>query len=443
MISPARIIRFVYATAVVAGITIALSEATLRLAPQVIPLTLLVHFNPDLRAYIAESLGYPHQRGRRTVARDDDGVPLWLPAPGQTVVVRSRDPGAVERMVMDWRGFCNPREKSHKDYRAELVALGDSFTWCTSVRATDTWAHRLSRLGNFSTYNVSTPAIGPYEYVQLLKAYGLAMQPRAVLMTIYEGNDLRDALKHRRYVDEVAGNPKNGPMDGEAETEFRHGDELSVLGQLYFATLDGPLGRISYAVNVVLTATNLASVSFRAAVENAQTGRATGLGAPEGGSDIDFRYRIARGKLQIAFNSENTDRDEVEHARMLAEGETDFSVFDAALAEFVALSRDLNFEPIIVYAPSAHTAYARHVTFTDTRLADVMPAFSLAQRQYFAKKARELGYRFVDPTAALQDAAEHATGSELLYFPGNLHFSAGGHRVFAAALADELSDLRR
>ena len=38
--------------------------------------------------------------------------------------------------------------------------------------------------------------IGPYEYVQVLKQFGLQRRPRIVIMNIYEGNDLRDTLRY-------------------------------------------------------------------------------------------------------------------------------------------------------------------------------------------------------------------------------------------------------
>ena len=48
-------------------------------------------------------------------------------------------------------------------------------------------------------YNLSVAGIGPYEYVELLRRYGLPLGPRVVVMNIYEGNDLRDVLKFVRH----------------------------------------------------------------------------------------------------------------------------------------------------------------------------------------------------------------------------------------------------
>ena len=46
-----------------------------------------------------------------------------------------------------------------------------------------------------TTYNLGVPGVGPYEYLEILRRFGLALEPRIVLLNIYEGNDLRDAVR--------------------------------------------------------------------------------------------------------------------------------------------------------------------------------------------------------------------------------------------------------
>jgi hypothetical protein len=78
--------------------------------------------------------------------------------------------------------------------------------------------------------------------------------------------------------------------------------------------------------------------------------------APE---DVNFRYelRLADGTI-VPFNVQNADRAEVRYARLLQRGEVQLSAFDDALARFVAVGHEHEFQPIVSYAPSAHTAYA-------------------------------------------------------------------------------------
>jgi hypothetical protein len=68
-----------------------------------------------------------------------------------------------------------------------------------------------------------------------------------------------------------------------------------------------------------------------------------------------------------------------------------------------------------------------------------MPWFSQAQRDFLRSKGEVLGYRFVDLTPALQQAASEHGGRALLYFPTNVHLSQLGNDVVAKALADVLA----
>ena len=245
-----KIPRLVFSSVFIAFLTAVLLEVGLRIAPSLIPMFLLIHFNEDLQSEIAFRLDYPSKSNHKTIPRDDGGPILWLPMPGQTVSWKFRDPGVVNRVVMDWRGFCNPPEKCVRDFRSDIVAVGDSFTWCTAMKPEDAWPSRVSDLAGTSTYNLSRGGMGLYEYVKLLKAFGLDIRPRVVILNVYEGNDLHDALKYHRHRYKAA-------------SEFRRGSEgkkksvkLSPLGRLFFALLESRSGRYSYALNLAMTATN-------------------------------------------------------------------------------------------------------------------------------------------------------------------------------------------
>ena len=128
----------------------------------------------------------------------------------------------------------------------------------------------------------------------------------------------------------------------------------------------------------------------------------------------------------VDFNLQNADESEVRSALGLKNGDTDFSAFEGALSGFVALAREHGFMPIVAYSPSAYTAYADFVEFEDPSLGELMPWFSRTQREFLRSKARELGYRFVDLTPAMQAAANDLQEKELIYHPVNVHFTDKG-----------------
>ena len=117
------------------------------------------------------------------------------------------------------------------------------------------------------------------------------------------------------------------------------------------------------------------------------------------------------------------------------EGKIRLDLFDEALRNFVELANEHHFVPIVVYTPSAYTAYGARVRFRDPGIEPVLRFFSDAQRRYFADKARELGYRFLDLTPALQAAADRLGRDGLLYFRTNVHLTQKGHEVVAEEIA--------
>jgi hypothetical protein len=199
--------------------------------------------------------------------------------------------------------------------------------------------------------------------------------------------------------------------------------------------LNNVLGRHSYAINFLVTGLGKAYEAVKTALLPALGGSVP--------ARINFRYRLNFAEGAVPFNLYNADRDEVRHAQWLRMGMISLEDFTAALTQFVALSRAHGFTPIVSYSPSAYTAYADFVEFEDTALSDLMPWYSRTQREFFRHKAEELGYVFVDITPDLQAAASVLQGATLLYYPGNVHFTAAGNRVVAEVLAPVITGRTR
>lgn len=133
--------------------------------------------------------------------RSDGGPPMSLFQPYAKIAYSFSDPGTVNVVKMDEEGFCNPPGLYRQTERFDILVVGDSFTWCTTVAPEDAWVAQLAALTSQTTYNLSKPGIGPYEYLELLKHFGLPKSPKRVVMSLYEGNDLRDALAYKAYTD--------------------------------------------------------------------------------------------------------------------------------------------------------------------------------------------------------------------------------------------------
>jgi hypothetical protein len=317
-----------------------------------------------------------------------------------------RQYGAVELTPQDSNGFCNSGDKAHRDHN-DIVFIGDSFTWCTAIPAQSTFAYLLETATGHTTYNLGVPGIGPYEYVELLRRFGLKYTPRIVVMSIYEGNDLRDGIRYQKYVDErrtataPGREPESTPEGTARPSIFKR------------------LKNSSYSLSYIGAALEALSKRFHE-------------------EKINFHYRVKSSGNAVPMNVTNADTDEVKSARLLAQGKVGLEVWRMALVEFAKLAREYRFEPIVIYIPSGYTAYASSVVFEDAAVAAAVSSQSSLQREYLGGLARELGLEFLDITNYLQEAV---VSSPLAYYPANVHLTEQGHALIARTLEPQLRRL--
>ena len=400
----------------VAAITLGGIEVGLRLLPNLIPLGLLVEFQPDLRLSIAQRRHLQNYSQVWTFPRDDGGPALRLFRPFTRLDFEFHDTRGWVPVQLDANGFCNPPQ-SYDVPEIDIMVVGDSFTWCHGLEPQAVWGRQLAVFTGMSTYIIGRGNTGPYEYLQLLKWFGLPKRPKFVVFNIYEGNDLRDSVLYHKYVKATAA----------GETLYADAADHKSGPPIYDTLLNNVLGRHSYAFNFLVTGLGKTYDLVKEAI--------LPIFLDTVPAQINFRYRLNFADGSVPFNVYNRDRDEVRHAQWLRMGMISLADFTNALKQFVALSRAHGFTPIVSYSPSAYTAYADFVEFEDAALSDLMTWYSRTQREFFRSKAAELGYVFVDITPALQAAARAFQGKTLIYYPANVHFNAAGNRVVAEVLA--------
>ncbi len=407
--------------AVVAIVLVGL-EILLRVYPAAIPLAFLQHFQEDLRLSIAQRLHLPNRYNFLEVPRDDGGPLLLRHRPGLQYTPRSRDHGDAKAIVYDEAGFCNPNGHERAGEPVEIIAVGDSFTDC-NVRAERSWPALLQTFSGRRTYNLGMQGVGTYEYVQILKQFGLQKNPRIVLMNVYEGNDLRDALRYWDHRNNQGGAAEVGKLNS------GRGNWLS---------------RHSYVVNLGTAAwQEWVQRAWRSLTE-VEPQLKKGLDAIDKDS-LDFRYVLHLEDGDVPFNVDNADRDELRLALVMDQGLIDLEMFDEAFETFARLAQEEGFLPLITYSPSAYTAYADYVEFADPSVGPVLVRYSARLRAYFRDVADRFGVRFFDLTPDLQaaiDAQGSAQGERLLYGAHGVHYAVEGHRVVAQALTRFLATLR-
>ncbi len=393
------------------AIFLAALEAGLRLIPAAIPLAMLQHFEPELRSHIASRRNLSTKKDTVLVPRDDGGPAdrMWIYRPEAEIHYDFDEPRTVPRVRVDKQGFCNPDPVAYDDSPSfDVIVVGDSFSWCLAVEPSDTWPARFETLTGLATYNLGHPGRGLYEYLQLLKNLGLRKSPRIVVMNVYEGNDFRDAFFFHKA------RAERGSAVARQTCPF---DSARVCDLIEHAN-NSFLGRHSYAYNL------LAATAWR-------------LAASADKNEIDFGYQVTFSDgSSVEMNSNNADRDEVEFAQRLEDGRLDVTLFDPALAEFRDLAEQWGFVPILLYTPSAYSVYAGMTTFDDPNIERTMRNYSNSLRRYFAAKAQELGFLYLDLTPQLAAAARASGADDLLYFRTNVHFTQSGHQTVATQLAE-------
>lgn len=107
----------------------------------------------------------------------------------------------------DNKGFRNPEVPA----KVDLVALGDSQTYGSSVKPEHSWPRQLENIIVETTYNMAYGGWGPPSSLILWDA-AIAFEPKIVIATFYPGNDLYDAFnavyKRNEFVELKSSDPQ-------------------------------------------------------------------------------------------------------------------------------------------------------------------------------------------------------------------------------------------
>jgi hypothetical protein len=377
-------------------------EVVLRSSPDLISIEHLERFPPRLRERLASARGLPTTGSRPVIdstERSDGGPDLHLHAPSRSVLMPAApediELGAIESIPMDAKGFCNAPAKADRQ-TADVLVLGDSFSWCVGTRPEDAASSYLEDITSLAVYNLSIPGIGPYEELELLRRFGLDLRPRYVVLNLYEGNDLRDV---GRFLD------------------FKLKGKLKDRGE----SKEGILSW-SFAVSYL-------DASIQIVIRRVKAW-----------ASADFRYSVVVDEKRVPMNVQNSDIDEVRNARRMIEGKITPDLLAEPISNLGKLAVERGFSPIVTYIPSAYTAYQRSVQFSDPGTGEAVQRASEAQRNWLSRHASNLGVTYIDFTPAFQDAA--ANGG-LTHFPATIHLTPRGHRVVAEGVAALIGNTER
>ena len=282
----------------------------------------------------------------------------------------------------------------------DVISIGDSFLGAADSED-DTLSDWLGRLSGHSVLNLSLGFYGPYQYLELLREYGLAERPRYAVMYFFAGNDISDIQQYERW--------------------RREG-----LYHFFYDLSARPLSS-RYWIAVRDTATFLRR-TVRQRVESWQP--------PNHGTHPKLgilRLRDREIGLAFAYWSERKSAAELLEAK-------EWKTLSSLLADFKRITGNRGIVPAVVYIPTKAQIYSEYI---DSRSgANVLRhqpqelRFRGSSAEALAQITQELGLRLVDISPLFRKLAARG---ELLYYRFDSHWNSAGRRAAAEEIGRTLA----
>jgi hypothetical protein len=283
----------------------------------------------------------------------------------------------------------------------EIVLIGDSFLAMGEDDAS-TLSERLRAVSGRATFNLSRSWYGPYQYLELLKRYGLALWPKVVLLGFYAGNDIEDIREYHRW-----------------RREHRY--------YFYADHAQRPF-LVRYAIALTDTGVYLRDTIAKRLARQTQP---VALG--EIHSDLGI-IRVGAQLVPMVFGDWNP---EGSAEQLLATAE--WQALHALLTEFHHLCRAEGILPVLLYIPSKSQVYAEHATAHSGQRFLQAAAQQRPIRTNMVAALTTLAQRVELPLINLLPAFEqHAEAGRLLYYPFDTHWSGEGIQAAAEYIWQEL-----
>lgn len=283
----------------------------------------------------------------------------------------------------DHRGFRNQVDRE----RADVVLIGDSKVEGSLVSYEQISSSRLETMLQVPVLNLGQVGYGPQQCAIVLRRFGLPAQPQVIVWMLFEGNDL--TLDFMRYQRSMA--------DFEDYVRQMHGLQVR-----------------SFTRNLFLALTRCSTPSSAESTQRGRNRSCLLTSGPEAGERLYFAYKPleltpeSRAQLRAPLQSVHEGHRACESAGI------------QFLAVFVPIKYRVYHDLCAIDPGTEAAGWTLH---------DV-PGF-------IADWAREHHITFIDLTPELRSRA--AVG-DLVYYLDDSHWSAVGHEVAAARIADVIRE---
>jgi len=300
--------------------------------------------------------------------------------------------------ITDGEGFRNSPPKPS----ADVIVLGDSFIEYGDNNA-DTFPSRLERhLPSWSVANLGKSGYGPFQYLEVLKRYGIKKKPAYAVFSFYEGNDISDV---RRYID---------------WRNNKRSYNVYTVGSLGF------FRRYFVALRQTL---RLFGDVFATGVER---------GIRLLGTDYSPNVVVIRARPDRIYKTSFRNRFPESPANDLLASK-EWMQLRSILAEFRTICLSHNIVPVVLYIPSTVNVYAEYTTPESgagwLSVREQQIASRKLQINAMMRLSQELSVDMINLLPAYEKAAKNG---EMLYELFNVHWNAEGRELSARIVARQI-----
>jgi len=291
---------------------------------------------------------------------------------------------------------------------SDVIVIGDSYI-AFGLNEADSFGSRLERLSGLTVANLGVGGYGPFQYLEVLKRYGLKRQPKYALFSFFEGNDISDIRNYLLW--------KNGASYNSLPIGYRSSSNYFILRRYVFALTD----ILSY-----LGENLKKKIGQFFSNENSQYS-----GEREINPDLALLHLGNENHKVLFFYKIKINKD-------LLNSEEGVEL-RKVLMEFKSVCIENHIAPIVVYIPIAAHIYAEYSTSESgtnwLKIRGEQIAAKANMENAMTHLVQELRIAFIDLVPAFEAAAQDG---KLLYYPFDTHWNSEGRAVAAAYVADIL-----
>jgi hypothetical protein len=312
----------------------------------------------------------------------------------------------VPPLVVEWRTDENGFRNTRRTDSADVVVLGDSYM-DYGQKVSDTFPSRLEqKLSGLTVMNLGKSGYGPFQYLEVLKRFGVTYKPRYALFAFYEGNDILDIENYRAW--------KAGQSNGDPSI---------------FMAQNSLFGRYWLALQTTARHLNEAALDWVQATLDKN---------PLLGED---RYRIHPDVALLHLGDGKLDKIHIADGftrwhEAMSEREN-WVALESLLREFREVCAAHQITPIVLYVPSSSHIYAQFSTKASggnwLAIRESEVAAKDDTEQQVSRLVQSLGVDFVSLSPILETGAKEGN---LLYFPLDPHWNSEGTELVATYVAD-------